>query len=182
MLSFPPPPLPRLIKGAFFGLLFGFIIGVIRFILEFGFREPPCGSELSDDRPEWIKAAVGNVNFLHFSPISLVLTAVVAFAVSLVTKPIREDQLYRLTFWSRFRTERRRPIDGDEDKPIVEKKEGGEQQPKYIGLLHKLCCVKQPESAEEGGGDGEAKRGPRDEDEVIRKAVETIQESKNFKM
>ncbi len=77
----------------FWGLLFGFFIGVIRFIMEFGFREPPCGSDESDPRPDWMKQAVGGVNFLHFSPISLMLTLAVTFAVSLVTKPIRENQV-----------------------------------------------------------------------------------------
>ncbi len=71
----------------------GFGIGAIRFVLEFGWREPPCGSPDMDPRPEWIKMAVGQVNFLHFSPLSFVLTIIVAVAVSLVTEPIRERQV-----------------------------------------------------------------------------------------
>ena len=81
------------IQGAFFGLLFGFFVGMVRFVLEFGFREPPCGSGEEDARPEWIKMAVGNVNFLHFSPISFVITGAAVYLVSQVTRPVREEQV-----------------------------------------------------------------------------------------
>ena len=45
-----------------------------------------------------------------------------------------------------------------------------------MNLLHKLCCVKK---AEEGADE---KRERPDEDELIRRAVDTIRESKDFKM
>ncbi|XP_045128408.1 sodium/glucose cotransporter 4-like isoform X2 [Portunus trituberculatus] len=88
--------------GAFWGLIVGLIIGIIRFIMEFAFTIPVCGEPASDDkRPEWIKIIVGNVHYLHFGCILLLLTMVVSVGVSLITEPIPEKCLHRLTFWSR---------------------------------------------------------------------------------
>ncbi len=77
--------------GAFWGIIAGFIVGLIRFFLEFGFRAPPCPQR--DDRPEWIKVVIGNFHFLHFAPIAFIFTAVVVFLVSMVTKPIDEKHV-----------------------------------------------------------------------------------------
>ena len=43
-----------------------------------------------DKRPDWIKVIVGNVHYLHFGCILLVLTMLVTVAVSLLTEPIPE--------------------------------------------------------------------------------------------
>ncbi|RXG53801.1 Sodium/glucose cotransporter 4 [Armadillidium vulgare] len=72
--------------GAFWGLMIGLIIGIIRFIMEFSYVIPPCGSGKPDPRPEFIKLIVGNVHYLHFG--------ILLFFITLI--------LYRLTFWTRF--------------------------------------------------------------------------------
>lgn len=90
-----PKLMNTLIQGAFYGILAGFGIGIVRFGLEFGYVVPPCGSGLPDPRPVWVKYAVGNLNFLHFSPVSFVFTSVVVFLVSLVTKPMNEKHVIK---------------------------------------------------------------------------------------
>ena len=77
--------------GAFYGILAGFGVGLIRFILEFVWRAEPCPFE--DTRPIWIKYAVDGLVFLHFSPVSFLFTSVVVFVVSIMTKPIEEKHV-----------------------------------------------------------------------------------------
>ncbi|KAG0713841.1 Sodium/glucose cotransporter 4 [Chionoecetes opilio] len=129
--------------GAFWGLMVGLAIGLIRFIMEFAFTIPACGGESritatrygrdkelpektcvrirdqgcqqsrvfsadppsADKRPEWIKLIVGNVHYLHFGCILLLLSMLVTVAVSLLTEPIPDKCLHRLTYWSRNSTE-----------------------------------------------------------------------------
>ncbi|CAG0913907.1 unnamed protein product, partial [Notodromas monacha] len=50
-------------KGAFTGLMVGLAAGIFRFVLEFMYTVPPCGS---DPRPDFVKIFVGKVHFLHF--------------------------------------------------------------------------------------------------------------------
>ena len=38
--------------GAFWGLMVGLIVGLIRFGLEFGYQKPPCGSH-AERPPQW---------------------------------------------------------------------------------------------------------------------------------
>ncbi|XP_050710836.1 sodium/glucose cotransporter 4-like [Eriocheir sinensis] len=120
--------------GAFWGLIVGLVIGLTRFIMEFAFVIPPCGEpESADKRPEWIKVIVGNVHYLHFGCILLLLTMVVTVAVSLLTEPIPEKCLYRLTFWSRNSKEVRvsvrewrNEMAPDDQVKILPKKEDGD--------------------------------------------------------
>lgn len=87
--------------GAFWGLMIGLIIGLIRFVLEYAFTIPSCGEEKEDPRPEWIKALVDNVHYLHFGCILFVIVFVITVVVSLLTEPIPEKCLHRLTYWTR---------------------------------------------------------------------------------
>ncbi|KAB7501661.1 hypothetical protein Anas_08551 [Armadillidium nasatum] len=82
--------------------MIGLIIGIIRFIMEFSYVIPPCGSGKPDPRPEFIKLIVGNVHYLHFGILLFFVTLIVSVSVSLLTEPIPEKCLYRLTFWTRF--------------------------------------------------------------------------------
>ncbi|CAG2113666.1 unnamed protein product, partial [Medioppia subpectinata] len=38
-------------KGAFWGLIIGLVIGIIRFVMEFSYSVPTCGSGIADPRP-----------------------------------------------------------------------------------------------------------------------------------
>nr|XP_008114551.1 PREDICTED: sodium/glucose cotransporter 4 isoform X1 [Anolis carolinensis] len=81
--------------GAFWGLVFGLVVGIVRMVMEFIYMTPSCGEE--DQRP----AVMKNVHYLYFAIILCVLTAAVIIFVSLCTPPIPEKNLDRLTWWTR---------------------------------------------------------------------------------
>ncbi|XP_023340266.1 LOW QUALITY PROTEIN: sodium/glucose cotransporter 4-like [Eurytemora carolleeae] len=72
--------------GAFWGLMVGLVVGLIRFGLEFGFSNPPCGSS-EPPPPEWWQRLVGDIHFLHFGLLLWAISGIVAIVVSLLTPP-----------------------------------------------------------------------------------------------
>ena len=84
----------------------------LRFGLEFGYQEPPCGSN-DPKPPEWWYRWVRDIHYLHFGVILFLISGVVSILVSLVTPPISEEHLYRLTFWTRHSTKVRVDLDQD---------------------------------------------------------------------
>ncbi|XP_075997650.1 sodium/glucose cotransporter 4 [Genypterus blacodes] len=88
-------------QGAFWGLVTGLVVGLIRMVLEFIFLPPACGQP--DHRP----ALLAKVHYLYFALILLAFTCIVTAATSLITAPIPKEHLYRLTWWSRHSKERR---------------------------------------------------------------------------
>lgn len=92
-------------QGAFWGLMAGLAAGLGRFIWEYSYSLPPCG--LPDPRP----AVITRIHYLHYGCLLFVFTAVVCVCVSMVTKPIPEDRLYRLTFWTVNSSEPRVDLD-----------------------------------------------------------------------
>ena len=87
--------------GAFWGLMVGFALGMLRFGLEFGFFLPPCGSDLPDMRPSFVKSFVDDIHYLHYGALLFLTTGLVTISVSLLTPPIPAYRLHRLTFWTR---------------------------------------------------------------------------------
>ncbi|XP_065529460.1 sodium/glucose cotransporter 4 [Lathamus discolor] len=83
--------------GAFWGLMFGLAVGLVRMIMEFIYSTPSCGEE--DRRPAVLK----DMHYLYFAFILCVLTAVVIVLISLCTPPIPEEKLASLTWWTRHR-------------------------------------------------------------------------------
>uniref|UniRef100_A0A8C0SKE9 Sodium/mannose cotransporter SLC5A10 n=1 Tax=Canis lupus familiaris TaxID=9615 RepID=A0A8C0SKE9_CANLF len=81
--------------GAFWGLMSGLVVGLLRMILEFSYPVPACGEV--DRRPAVLK----DLHYLYFALLLCGLTAVVIVAVSLCTAPIPEEKLARLTWWTR---------------------------------------------------------------------------------
>nr|XP_004025802.2 sodium/glucose cotransporter 4 isoform X1 [Gorilla gorilla gorilla]XP_055214341.1 sodium/glucose cotransporter 4 isoform X1 [Gorilla gorilla gorilla]XP_055214393.1 sodium/glucose cotransporter 4 isoform X1 [Gorilla gorilla gorilla]XP_055214442.1 sodium/glucose cotransporter 4 isoform X1 [Gorilla gorilla gorilla]XP_055214531.1 sodium/glucose cotransporter 4 isoform X1 [Gorilla gorilla gorilla] len=81
--------------GAFWGLMFGLGVGLLRVILEFSYPAPACGEV--DRRPAVLK----DFHYLYFAILLCGLTAIVIVIVSLCTTPIPEEQLTRLTWWTR---------------------------------------------------------------------------------
>ncbi len=73
--------------------MFGFVVGLIRFGLEFGYSVPQCGSGLEDPRPQFVKDWVGGFHYLHYGSTMFLLAAVVAAIVSLFTEPIPEERV-----------------------------------------------------------------------------------------
>ncbi|GBO38463.1 Sodium/glucose cotransporter 4, partial [Araneus ventricosus] len=71
-------------QGAFWGLMVGLIVGMIRFIWEFSYTVPSCASQLPDPRP----AIISKVHYLHFGIILFVISCAVTIVVSYATQPI----------------------------------------------------------------------------------------------
>ncbi len=106
--------------GAFWGLMVGFVVGMTRFVLEFSYPLPPCGSG-DEQPPDWWQKIVGDIHYLHFGLLLWGITGVVCVAVSLATKPIPEECLYRLTYWSRRSVKVRVDLDAsDRRTPAAE--------------------------------------------------------------
>ncbi|XP_076805295.1 sodium/mannose cotransporter SLC5A10-like [Clavelina lepadiformis] len=82
-------------QGAFWGLISGFTVGVIRLILDFTYEAPGCDEE--ETRP-WI---VHRVNYLHVSPIVFLISSFMTLLVSYLTKPLPEKQLANATWFTR---------------------------------------------------------------------------------
>lgn len=93
-------------QGAFWGLMIGLVVGLIRMVLEFSYAAPSCGQP--DRRP----AILADVHYLYFALILLALTCIIIVAVSLATAPIPKENLYRLTWWSRHSQEPRIDLTG----------------------------------------------------------------------
>ncbi|KAM6078605.1 LOW QUALITY PROTEIN: sodium/glucose cotransporter 4 [Theristicus caerulescens] len=83
--------------GAFWGLMVGLAVGLVRMIIEFIYSTPSCGEE--DRRPAVLK----DLHYLYFALILCVLTAIVIVLISLCTPPIPEEKLVCLTWWTRHR-------------------------------------------------------------------------------
>ncbi|XP_077510192.1 sodium/mannose cotransporter SLC5A10-like [Amblyomma americanum] len=93
--------------GAFWGLMIGLTIGLIRFGWEFSYAVPSCGSTVQDPRPD----VIAHMHYLHFGVLLFVISVIATGVISLLTPPIDDRQLYRLTFASRFSTEVREDLD-----------------------------------------------------------------------
>ncbi|OWA51534.1 Sodium/myo-inositol cotransporter [Hypsibius exemplaris] len=91
-------------SGAFYGLMVGLVVGLIRMGLDFTFRSPECG--IPDERP----AITRDVHYMYFAFILFTVTIVAAVVVSLTTPPSDVEKLVRTTFTTRF-DETRRPDD-----------------------------------------------------------------------
>ncbi|XP_046722180.1 sodium/myo-inositol cotransporter 2 isoform X1 [Silurus meridionalis] len=83
-------------KGAFWGLVLGLLVGIVRMILDFIYPVPQCYE--TDTRPDIIKY----VHYLYFSIILSLLTLIVVVSVSLATEKPTEEQVSRLTWFTRF--------------------------------------------------------------------------------
>ncbi|XP_064615933.1 sodium/glucose cotransporter 1-like [Liolophura sinensis] len=94
-------------KGAFWSLMTGLVVGMVRFIVEYSYTVPNCGDDAPDPRP----GIVTNFHYLYFSIFLFLLTGSVAIVVSLLTKPIDPRCLQRLTYLTRHSTEKRIDVD-----------------------------------------------------------------------
>ncbi|CAF3674837.1 unnamed protein product [Rotaria sordida] len=81
-------------EGAFWGLICGLVIGLIRFIWEFSYSVPPCLYSSTDSRPQAVK-----FHFLYFAILLFVLTCLVTITISLLTRPIPQQCLHGLNIF-----------------------------------------------------------------------------------
>ncbi|CAF3856619.1 unnamed protein product [Rotaria magnacalcarata] len=82
-------------RGAFAGLMIGFVFGLVRMILEFSQQPPLCGEK---DTRFWL---VRKVHFMYYALFLFWLTFFTCVIVSLLTEPPTKEQLNQTTFWTR---------------------------------------------------------------------------------
>ncbi|XP_065322403.1 sodium/myo-inositol cotransporter-like isoform X2 [Gordionus sp. m RMFG-2023] len=92
-------------KGAFWSLMVGMVVGVIRMILDFVYKEPYCGQV--DNRP----IILSRLHYMYFAILLFWLTALVCIVVSYMTSPLPAKYMVRTTYWTRFSKDPR--IDDD---------------------------------------------------------------------
>eukprot|EP00794_Sanderia_malayensis_P008235 gene8235-9117_t len=82
-------------QGTFWGLMVGFVCGIIRMVLDFVYQAPACSQK--DNRPIILK----NFHYMYFALMIFFLTAIVCIVVSLCTKAPDPEMIIRTTFWTR---------------------------------------------------------------------------------
>ncbi|XP_068098155.1 sodium/glucose cotransporter 4-like [Hyperolius riggenbachi] len=86
-------------SGAFWGLVIGLVVGFIRMVMDFVYQAPSCGQE--DTRPSVLK----NVHYLYFAILLFGLTCIICIVISLCTPSMTDEELGRLTWWTRHDAE-----------------------------------------------------------------------------
>nr|XP_019609794.1 PREDICTED: low affinity sodium-glucose cotransporter isoform X2 [Rhinolophus sinicus] len=104
-------------QGAFWGLMTGLVIGLIRMIAEFAYGTGTCLA--ASDCPK----IICGVHYLYFAIILFFVSIMVILGISLLTKPIPDIHLYRLCWTLRNSTEER--IDLDAEDKIHEEVDDG---------------------------------------------------------
>uniref|UniRef100_A0A3Q3W2G3 Sodium/myo-inositol cotransporter n=1 Tax=Mola mola TaxID=94237 RepID=A0A3Q3W2G3_MOLML len=79
--------------GAFWGGMVGFVLGALRLVLTFVYREPHCNQP--DERPSFIK----DVHFMYVAAILFWVSTLVTVVVSLCTAPPTKEQIRTTTLW-----------------------------------------------------------------------------------
>uniref|UniRef100_A0A8B9FSF3 Sodium/myo-inositol cotransporter 2 n=1 Tax=Amazona collaria TaxID=241587 RepID=A0A8B9FSF3_9PSIT len=74
-------------KGAFWGLVIGLLLGVIRLVLDFIYPEPQCGE--TDLRPGVVKY----MHYLYFSMVLATISTLTVLVVSLLTEPPSKEMV-----------------------------------------------------------------------------------------
>ncbi|XP_030770936.1 solute carrier family 5 member 4-like isoform X1 [Rhinopithecus roxellana] len=95
-------------QGAFWGLMVGLAMGLIRMITEFVYGTASCLA------PSTCPKIICGVHYLYFSIILFFGSMLVVLGISLLTKPIPDVHLYRLCWVLRNSTEERIDIDAEE--------------------------------------------------------------------
>ncbi|XP_067672918.1 sodium/glucose cotransporter 4-like [Haliotis asinina] len=117
--------------GAFWGLMVGLVTGLIRFAWEYSYAPTPCGVTSDNPMPD----ILSKVHYLHFGCILFLITVIVTTIISLLTKPIDDIHLVRLTFWTRFETVPRVDIDEEEtNREETQRNEEGSPTVDYDSL------------------------------------------------
>ncbi|KAM7319041.1 hypothetical protein ACRRTK_022153 [Alexandromys fortis] len=95
-------------QGAFWGLMVGFVIGLIRMISEFAYGTGSCLA------PSNCPEIICGVHYMYFAIIVFFITILVILAISFLTKPIPDVHLYRLCWTLRNSEEERIDLDAEE--------------------------------------------------------------------
>ncbi|XP_058996309.1 solute carrier family 5 member 4 [Mustela lutreola] len=95
-------------QGAFWGLVTGLVIGLVRMIAEFVYGTNSCLA--TSDCPK----VICEVHYLYFAIILFFVSVLVILGISLLTKPIPDVHLYRLCWALQNSTEERIDLDPEE--------------------------------------------------------------------
>ncbi|XP_009984202.1 PREDICTED: sodium/glucose cotransporter 1-like isoform X2 [Tauraco erythrolophus] len=124
-------------EGAFWGMVFGLLVGLSRMITEFAYGSGSCAS------PSNCPFIICDIHYLYFAIILFGVSVIVVLAVSFMTKPIPDVHLYRLCWSLRNSKEERIDLDADEqDKAYKKDEESGnfhEENEEEPGFLKKAC-------------------------------------------
>ncbi|KAK7463965.1 hypothetical protein BaRGS_00038047 [Batillaria attramentaria] len=135
-------------QGAFWGLMIGLVVGLIRMGMDFGYGSPACGEE--DTRPP----IIAKVHFLHFTIILFFVALFATIIVSLCTVPANPKHVIRLTWWTRHSDEEREEFPEEKRRHdkikimIEEEKElkvTKREVPKWRQCLYTLCGYEPPQ-------------------------------------
>ena len=80
-------------QAAFWSLIGGFVVGIIRMGLDFGMKPPRCGSGVEDTRPQLVIDLVDKFHFLHFGGFLFALTCLMAYVIAILTSPIPGEKV-----------------------------------------------------------------------------------------
>ncbi|XP_058387852.1 solute carrier family 5 member 4 isoform X2 [Diceros bicornis minor] len=97
-------------EGAFWGLIVGLVLGLIRMIAEFVYGTASCLA--ATNCPD----IICGVHYLYFAMILFFVSMLVALGISLLTKPIPDVHLHRLCWALRNSTEERIDLDAEEKR------------------------------------------------------------------
>ncbi|XP_069837676.1 sodium/glucose cotransporter 4-like [Dendropsophus ebraccatus] len=140
--------------GAFWGLLIGLVVGLIRMIMDFVYTAPTCGQE--DTRPSVLK----HVHYLYFAIFLFGLTSVICIVISLFTEAIPDDELGRMTWWTRDKSDPTPSLKDEKDLskdpavisstiPPIEKEPEGSVMPQ-VEICQDNCSVQDEKRSFDG--------------------------------
>uniref|UniRef100_H2YMH2 Sodium/myo-inositol cotransporter n=1 Tax=Ciona savignyi TaxID=51511 RepID=H2YMH2_CIOSA len=73
-------------QGAFWGMMAGFVVGIVRMIIVFSFQSQAGNCLVPDQRPQWYHDFITKINFMYYAIIIFMTTIIVAIIVSLFTE------------------------------------------------------------------------------------------------
>uniref|UniRef100_A0A672LCV7 Sodium/myo-inositol cotransporter n=1 Tax=Sinocyclocheilus grahami TaxID=75366 RepID=A0A672LCV7_SINGR len=113
--------------GAFWGGIVGFLLGAIRLILAFVYREPDC--DTTDDRPAFIK----DVHFMYVAAVLFWVSGLVTVVVSLCTDPPSKEQILSV------KTKKEKSVDEVEIKPSSQVIQTGGDKRQCVKCFEWFC-------------------------------------------
>ncbi|XP_004645610.1 solute carrier family 5 member 4-like [Octodon degus] len=97
-------------QGAFWGLLFGLVVGLVRMITEFAYGTGSCVV------PSNCPKIICGVHYMYFAIILFTVSILAVVGISLLTKPIPDVHLYRLCWALWNSTEERIDLDAEDKR------------------------------------------------------------------
>ncbi|XP_025974981.2 sodium/glucose cotransporter 1 [Dromaius novaehollandiae] len=125
--------------GAFWGMLVGLIVGLIRMITEFAYGTGSCVN------PSNCPFIICGIHYLYFAIILFGISFIIILVVSLMTKPIPDVHLHRLCWTLRNSKEERIDLDADEqekpdEKDVESVSEENEEEPGCLKKAYNWFC------------------------------------------